>query len=485
MNRCRITPLLVSGIILFAAALRVVAGAGASLASPLGSGNVLALGGNGNYLELPAGLFQGLNTATLECWVKWHTFTGNQHVFEFDAAKRVKVGNRVGQADLEFVAAAPPANAQAPSPGAAPLSNLSPFDFQKNEAAATSQEQSDSIVRAGALTLNRWHHLAVVFEASATQLYLDGTLVGSAPYTKGLAPGGAARHFMGSCSLYPNNSFHGELDEVRLWRVARTADQIRQDMNRALTGTEAGLAGLWNFDDHANPGRDASPNGNRANLVGAAPAIRVPAAPMVRAPAPPAIGALSPPLLPIATLENVLSLDGNDSYVELPPNIFNDLTEATVEGWVKWQGFQAMSRVFDFGLADRLVNLRNQATGPDLWVETFRSGQRHTIQVLASLRLNEWAHFALFVGTNDLKLYLNGVRLTNALVKEPDTFRSAEFSRQNCLGRSNAKVVYDGDQDFAGEMDEVRVWRGERTEAQIREAMARKLTGQEPGLLDR
>src|SRR6266550_3338072 len=82
------------------------------------SERVLTLGGNGNYLELPAELFQGLNVATLECRVKWHSFAGNEHVFEFDAAKRVKVGNQVGQPDLEFVAAAPPAttppNAQPP-----------------------------------------------------------------------------------------------------------------------------------------------------------------------------------------------------------------------------------------------------------------------------------------------------------------------------------------------------------------------------------
>lgn len=76
------------------------------LASPLSSGNVLKLSGSGNYLELPAALFEGLNTATLECRVKWHTFEGNQHVFEFDAAKRVKVGNPSGQPNLEFFAAA-------------------------------------------------------------------------------------------------------------------------------------------------------------------------------------------------------------------------------------------------------------------------------------------------------------------------------------------------------------------------------------------
>src|ERR1041384_2139882 len=75
----------------------VATGSRSSSDSPLGAGGVLTLTGNDNYLELPAAVFRGLNVATLECWVKWHTFTGNQHVFEFDAAKRVKVGNAAGQ----------------------------------------------------------------------------------------------------------------------------------------------------------------------------------------------------------------------------------------------------------------------------------------------------------------------------------------------------------------------------------------------------
>src|SRR6266550_3494789 len=175
MNRRRITTLLALLAVGFEPTLHAQPGGPSS--SPLGSGNVLTLGGNGNYLELPAAPFQGLETATLECWVKWRSFTGNQHVFEFDAAKRVKVGNRVGQADLEFQAAGPPANApsNAQPPRGVPAqlaNNLSPIEFEKSEAAATSPETSDSIVRAGALTLNRWHHLAVVFEATGTQLYL-------------------------------------------------------------------------------------------------------------------------------------------------------------------------------------------------------------------------------------------------------------------------------------------------------------------------
>ena len=41
----------------------------------------------------------------------------------------------------------------------------------------------------------------------------------------------------------------GALDEIRIWSVARTEDEIRVSMNSPLTGQEDGLVGYWNFDD--------------------------------------------------------------------------------------------------------------------------------------------------------------------------------------------------------------------------------------------
>src|SRR5215471_15408365 len=47
----------------------------------------------------------------------------------------------------------------------------------------------------------------------------------------------------------------------------------------------------------------------------------------------------------------VLELDGTGGYVELPPNIFNDLEEATVEAWVRWDEFSGggYKRAFSYG----------------------------------------------------------------------------------------------------------------------------------------
>ncbi len=49
-------------------------------------------------------------------------------------------------------------------------------------------------------------------------------------------------------SRFANEHFKGSIDDVRIWNVARSGDQIREYMNRSLTGSEPGLVGYWKFD---------------------------------------------------------------------------------------------------------------------------------------------------------------------------------------------------------------------------------------------
>jgi hypothetical protein len=48
--------------------------------------------------------------------------------------------------------------------------------------------------------------------------------------------------------LNQNRYFEGEIDEVRLWDVSRTQQEIRDNMCSSLSGNEPGLKAYWNFD---------------------------------------------------------------------------------------------------------------------------------------------------------------------------------------------------------------------------------------------
>src|SRR6185436_10573934 len=97
--------------------------------------------------------------------------------------------------------------------------------------------------------------------------------------------------------------------------------------------------------------RDATPALHHGKLIGAAQ--------IVQADFPGAAGVRS---------SKVLELDGNGSFVELPADAFTNLTEVTVEGWVKWESFKPMSRFFDFTFSAFELDVQNRGASPTLWM---------------------------------------------------------------------------------------------------------------------
>ena len=61
--------------------------------------------------------------------------------------------------------------------------------------------------------------------------------------------------------------FNGLIDEVRIWNVARTQDEIQAAMSHHLEGTEEGLVGYWRMDEGSGQMLvDYSYNGNHGQL---------------------------------------------------------------------------------------------------------------------------------------------------------------------------------------------------------------------------
>ena len=63
-------------------------------------------------------------------------------------------------------------------------------------------------------------------------------------------------------------NFHGKIDDVRFWNVARTPEEIRNNMNSSLTGNEPGLVAYYPMDRNENwELMDHSPNQNHAKTA--------------------------------------------------------------------------------------------------------------------------------------------------------------------------------------------------------------------------
>ena len=116
-----------------------------------------------------------------------------------------------------------------------------------------------------------WHHVVVTRNKKTDKIifYTDGNSNGeysagsNADYHWPLRIGGDFRNT-------PGIPFQGLIDEVRIWNVARTQEEIRADINQPIENPELleNLVGYWNFDD--GTADDLSQYGNHGTLQGGA-----------------------------------------------------------------------------------------------------------------------------------------------------------------------------------------------------------------------
>ena len=95
-----------------------------------------------------------------------------------------------------------------------------------------------------------WHHIAVVFNPSATaqcSLYVDGILENSGNLTVAVNTGTSIAVRIGQ-RIDGVNMFNGKIDEVRIWNTARTSAEISSNMNSSFCGTLPGLVAYYKFN---------------------------------------------------------------------------------------------------------------------------------------------------------------------------------------------------------------------------------------------
>jgi len=112
--------------------------------------------------------------------------------------------------------------------------------------------------------LNEWHHFAGIYSATDNfaRLYVDGLLVAEKP---GFGPleNTPVDLYVGDSPYTSYESFSGQIDEVRIWNIARTQCEIQHNLYRQLRGEEQGLVGYWRFDEGiGQTAYDSSPFGN-------------------------------------------------------------------------------------------------------------------------------------------------------------------------------------------------------------------------------
>jgi hypothetical protein len=198
---------------------------------------VLSLDGSGDYVSIPSAPdLQNPTQITIEAWIYPRQSSQNNTIFINKSDNINATSSR--SYELQWVAAAD---------SAGPGQSVRFIVFLSNG--------SWTFVDALAAESN-WVHVAGCFSSSqgVLQLFTNGILAKMTTEASGTPLAGTSLRqttlpvLFGRGDYAPYFYARGYMDEVRIWKTARTQAEVAGRMSCPLSGSEADLAGYWNFD---------------------------------------------------------------------------------------------------------------------------------------------------------------------------------------------------------------------------------------------
>lgn len=187
-------------------------------AEPQNAGNMIALDGNGDYIQVNDDPDLNPTAITVEAWIYVNNIgnydgiiTKGTESFESYALQILTNPNRI-----RFTANWP-----------------------------SSQNLDSDPIEA-----NQWYHVAATFEAGEAKIFINGEEQHSATWSiSSLSSSTGGMFAIGVNHPGGDEYFDGKLDEVRLWDHARNQGEIQADMHRSVSGTSPGLIAYYRMDE--------------------------------------------------------------------------------------------------------------------------------------------------------------------------------------------------------------------------------------------
>lgn len=98
------------------------------------------------------------------------------------------------------------------------------------------------------LTLNTWQHVAATYDGVKSRLFVNGVCTDSIAYTSTIMSSNTVNLTVGDHSGSYVRRYQGRIDDVRIWAVARTAAQIKNNMNNEFCSKQNGLRAYYKFN---------------------------------------------------------------------------------------------------------------------------------------------------------------------------------------------------------------------------------------------
>lgn len=318
-----------------------------------------------------------------------------------------------------------------------------------------------SVVSPCSFVSNKTYHVALVYNGSSLKLYRNGFLMQETPASGDLitntwpATVGEYAYSMFTANAAISNIFKGYINEVRIWNVARTQQQIRNYMNSSLPSpaTQTGLLAYYTFDDLVNKQGNSLFN---ATLNGASTINNTnPNCNFV---------ADSCDAVVTSACNNWLSLPSNPSFVNV-----GDLDVPGDKITVEAVFFQTGTGSFEGDIVTKHnspadVNYLLRANHAYI---TTNNGYFETPNICEA-ELNKRYHVAMVYDGSTLKFYRNGFLMSQVNA-------TGNLFQNNWQTQIGWYAPQFWNSNFLGYVNEVRIWNVVRTQSEIRAHMDNSL----------
>jgi Concanavalin A-like lectin/glucanases superfamily/Putative amidase domain len=273
---------------------------------------------------------------------------------------------------------------------------------------------------AGSLEANVWTHIALTYDGAHLRLYVDGEQVATKAVS-GLKLSSEGPLDIGCAPPY-HETFHGKIDEVRLYERALSGPEVAADMEAPLQTPRQGPVAAYSFDEGSEETVEDLSGDENEGTVEDAKSVK-------------------------GRYGDALEFNGATSCVSIPNSESLQLGEEfTIETWVRPEG----------SFTEEPIIFKEKEGGPGyvLGIGIGASGRPEgfaefeEITAPEPIQRNVWTHLAYTYDGNHMRLYVDGALAANKLVGS-ETLESEGPLQIGCWA---------GHEHFEGRIDEVRIY---------------------------
>ena len=304
-----------------------------------------------------------------------------------------------------------------------------------------------------------WVHVAITRSEGTVKYYVNGSEVATNTGKVLLDTASTKIPTLGFCEYSSTNGNYldGALRDVRLWSTTRTAEEIRDNMNTTLVGTEEGLMSYWKLDEQSGTViKDSASAGNDGTV---------------------ALGATWLPGIQSAdavTPEQTYDNEGfnfSQNKVWITSKDVDISPDHTIEAWVKIpQAIKSANLIVQNDILTRYEFSVTAGGAPRLYWKDENDTVTDIVVSAAKVNTGKWTHIA-FVSNASAKTvtcYVNGI--------------AVHVAENVVLNDIVTRKLYVGN-PFLGLIGDLRIWDKPLTAQEIQASMSASYTEAVAGLV--